>query len=57
MLHLRTVYYILDLPIQRLRTHVEPLPLKTPVFLFRDEETGEITAIEVLDTDEALGKL
>jgi hypothetical protein len=36
---------------------VEPLQLKTPVFLFRDCETGEITAIEVLDVDELLREM
>ncbi len=36
---------------------VEPLQLKTPVFLFRDCETGEVTAIEVLDVDELLKEL
>ncbi|PNV78632.1 MAG: hypothetical protein C0200_00055 [Thermoproteota archaeon] len=36
---------------------VEPLPLKTPAFIFRDEETGEITALEILDLGEALREL
>lgn len=36
---------------------VEPLQLKTPVFLFRDCETGGVTAIEVLDVDELLKEL
>ena len=36
---------------------VEPLPLKTPVFIFRDEETGEITALETLDIDQLLREL
>ena len=36
---------------------VEPLQLKTPVFLFRDCETGEVTAIEVLDVDELLKEM
>ena len=36
---------------------VEPLPLKTPTFLFRDEETGEVTALEIMDIDEALKEL
>jgi hypothetical protein len=38
-------------------TNVEPLPLKTPAFLFRDEESGEITAIEIIDIQEALKEL
>jgi len=36
---------------------VESLPLKTPVFLFHDEETGEPTALEVLDLDQLLEEL
>ena len=36
---------------------VEPLPLKTPVFLFRDEEAGEPTALEILDLDQLLEEL
>jgi hypothetical protein len=36
---------------------VEPLDLKTPVFLFRDCETGDVTALEVLDVDELLKEL
>jgi len=36
---------------------VEPLQLKTPVFLFRDCETGEVTAIEVLDVDELMKEM
>jgi hypothetical protein len=36
---------------------VEPLQLKTPVFLFRDCETGDVTAIEVLDVDALLKEL
>jgi len=36
---------------------VEPLPLKIPTFLFRDEETGEVTALEIMDIDEVLKEL
>jgi len=36
---------------------VEPSPLKTPVFIFRDEGTGEITALEILDVDQLLREL
>ena len=36
---------------------VEPLPLRTPVFLFRDEETGEPTALEILDISQLLEEL
>jgi hypothetical protein len=36
---------------------VESLDLKTPVFLFRDCETGDVTALEVLDVDELLKEL
>jgi len=50
-LHIRFTY-----PKTR-ETYVESPPLKTPVFLFRDEETREITAIEILDIDEALIEL
>jgi len=38
-------------------TEVEPLPLTTPAFLFKDEKTGEITAIEIINIDEALKEL
>jgi len=38
-------------------TDVEPLPLTTPTFLFRDEKTGEITAIEIINIKEALKEL
>jgi len=38
-------------------TDVEPSPLKTPVFIFRNEESGEITALEILDVDELLREL
>lgn len=36
---------------------MEPLPLKIPTFLFRDEETGEVTALEIMDIDEVLKEL
>ena len=36
---------------------VEPLDLKTPAFLFRDSETGDVTAVEVVDVDELLKEL
>jgi len=36
---------------------VEPLPTATPAYLFRDEKTGRITALEVLDVDELLAEL
>ncbi len=42
---------------QTRETEVEPLPLKTPTFLFRDEKTGEVTAIEIINIDEALKEL
>ena len=42
---------------QTRETDVEPLPLKTPTFLFKDEKTGEITAIEIINIDEALKEL
>lgn len=38
-------------------TDVEPFPLKTPTFLFKDEETGEITALETVDIDTLLTEL
>ncbi len=37
--------------------HVEPLPLETPTYLFRDEETGEVTAIEIIDVENLLKEL
>ena len=40
-----------------IETDVEPLPLKTPIFLFRDEKTKEITALEIINIDEALREL
>jgi len=36
---------------------VEPLPTATPAYLFRDEKTGRITALEVLDVDGLLAEL
>jgi len=36
---------------------VEPLPTATPAYLFRDEKTGRITALEILDVDELLAEL
>ena len=42
---------------QTRETDVEPLPLKTPIFLFRDEKTREVTAIEIINIDEALKEL
>lgn len=36
---------------------VEPLPLRTSVSLFRDEETGEPTALEILDINQLLEEL
>jgi len=42
---------------QTRETEVEPLPLKTPTFLFKDEKTREITAIEIINIDEALKEL
>jgi len=38
-------------------TNVEPLPLKTPTYLFKDEKTGEPTAIEIININEALKEL
>lgn len=51
VLHVRFAYP------KTMETDVEPLPLKTPAFLFRDEETGEITALEIIDIEEALAEL
>lgn len=51
VLHIRFAY-----PKKR-EANVEPLPLKTPAYLFKDEETGEITALEVLAVEEALSEL
>jgi len=51
ILHIRFAYP------QTRETEVEPLPLKTPTFLFKDEKTREITAIEIIDIDEALKEL
>ena len=31
---------------------VEPPPLKTPIYLFRDEETRKPTTLEILDIDQ-----
>jgi len=39
-----------------METNVESLPFKTPVLLFRDEETNEITALEILDINELLNE-
>jgi len=36
---------------------VEPLPTSTPAYLFRDEKTGRITALEILDVDGLLAEL
>jgi len=36
---------------------VEPLPTATPAYLFRDEKTGRITALEILDADGLLAEL
>ncbi|MDW8035588.1 MAG: hypothetical protein RMI85_03940 [Candidatus Korarchaeum sp.] len=35
----------------------EPLPLKALATIFRDEDTGEITAIEILKLEELLKEL
>ena len=35
----------------------EPLPTKTPTFLFTDERTGEVTALEVVGASELLKEL
>ncbi|MEM1570341.1 MAG: hypothetical protein QXT14_07340 [Candidatus Bathyarchaeia archaeon] len=35
----------------------EPLPLKALATIFRDEDTGEITAIEILKPEELLNEL
>ncbi|MHC1637259.1 MAG: hypothetical protein ACXQTU_03705 [Candidatus Nezhaarchaeales archaeon] len=43
VLHIRFTY-----PKTR-ETSVEPLPLKTPTYIFKDEKTNKITAIEILD--------
>jgi hypothetical protein len=36
---------------------VEPLDTKALAFLFRDSETGEVTALEVVDVDALLEEL
>jgi len=36
---------------------VEPLPTATPAYLFRDERTGRITALEILDADGLLAEI
>lgn len=36
---------------------MEPLPLKTPVFLFRDEKIGKITALEMANVEKLLKEL
>ena len=51
VLHIRFAY-----PKTR-ETEGEPLPLEAPAVLFRDEETGEITALEIVDIDDALEEL
>jgi predicted RNA-binding protein associated with RNAse of E/G family len=51
VLHVRFSY------LRGTEVEVEPLDLKTPVFLFRDCETGDVTAVEVLDVDELLKEL
>ena len=38
-------------------TDVEPLPFKTPVFLFRDEKTDKITALEIVGVEELLEEI
>jgi len=50
-LHIRFTY-----PKNR-ETDVQPLPLKTPTLLFRDQETGETTALEIIDVEETLKEL
>jgi hypothetical protein len=35
----------------------EPLPLKTPVTLFTEEGTGEVTALEVIGISDLLSEL
>jgi hypothetical protein len=35
----------------------EPLPLKTPVTLFTEEDTGEVTALEVIGMSKLLTEL
>jgi uncharacterized protein YuzE len=35
----------------------EPLPTETPAFLFTDERTGEVTALEVVGASELLKEL
>jgi len=37
-------------------TNVEALSLKTPIYLFRDEE-GQLTAIKILDIEEVMAEL
>ena len=34
---------------ETVESNVEPLPTETPVYLFRDEGTGRVTALEVLN--------
>ena len=35
----------------------EPLPTETPAFLFADERTGEVTALEIIGASELLKEL
>ncbi len=38
-------------------TEVEPLPTRTPIYLFRDDKTGRVTALEIVDVDGILKEL
>ena len=51
VLHIRFSYP------RSVESDVEPLPPKTPVFLFRDSESGEVTAVEAIDAEELLKEL
>lgn len=42
---------------ETVETDVEPLPTETPVYLFRDEKTGRVTALEILDVKQLLEEL
>ena len=38
-------------------TNVNPLPLKTPTFLFKEQKTNQITALEIININQALTEL
>jgi len=42
---------------EKSESDVEPLPTETPAYLYRDDETGRITAMEIIDVDQMLAEL